>query len=196
MQVFTDDAQAARELKDGNIEALGYFYHLYHRQLYQFLFVYSRDHDLAEEMVQNTFVKVWEKRQQINTSQSARNWIYTMARHLQIDALRKTKYQEREWNSRMFVSEEDHSTSDQLVYADYQRMVSAVLLKLPARNQQIFGLSRSSQLSNREIAAELNISVKAVEKQLSKTLQFLRTFLKAQQLLTFFILLNFFFQIR
>lgn len=190
MELFTSDTQAAQELKGGNMDALGYFYQLYHHQLYQFLHTYCRDHDLAEEMVQCSFVKAWEKRHQVDTAKSAKNWIYTIAKNLLIDSLRQTKYQEKVWNNRKAASEEDYSTLDQIVYADYQRVVSSVLLKLPARNQEVFDLSRSQQLSNKEIATLLNISVKSVEKHLTKTLRFLRGFLKDQQLLILFIILN------
>jgi len=63
-------------------------------------------------------------------------------------------------------------------------------MKLPKRNQEVFDLSRGQQFSNKEIADQLNISLKAVEKHLTKTLRFLRGVLKDEQLLMLFILLN------
>lgn len=190
MELFVNDVHAAQELKDGNVEALGYFYRLYERQLYHFLYAYCRDQDLAEEMIQCTFIKVWEKRTHLDHSKSAKNWIYTMAKNLLIDSLRQTKRQEKVWSLYPAIPEQDDSTHNQIIYADYQRMISSVLMKLPKRNQEVFDLSRGQQFSNKEIADQLNISLKAVEKHLTKTLRFLRGVLKDEQLLMFFILLN------
>lgn len=190
MELFTNDAHAAQELKDGNVEALGYFYRLYERQLYQFLYTYCRDQDLAEEMIQCTFIKVWEKKAHLDASKSAKNWIYTMAKNLLIDSLRQTKRQEKIWSLRQEIPEQDDSTLNQVIYADYQRMISSVLMKLPKRNQEVFELSRGQQFSNKEIADQLNISLKAVEKHLTKTLRFLRGVLKDQLLLISLILIN------
>lgn len=190
MELFTSDTQAAQELKGGNMAALGYFYQLYHRQLYQFLQAYCRDHDLAEEMVQCSFLKIWEKRHRIDVEKSMKNWIYTLAKNLLIDQLRQRRSQEKVWDNHPPAVEEDYSTLNQIIYADYQRVVSSGLLRLPARNQEVFDLSRAQQRSNKEIAEQLNISVKAVEKHLTKTLRFLKGFLKDQQLLVLFITLN------
>lgn len=190
MELFTDDRHAAQELKDGNVEALGYFYRLYEQQLHQFLYAYCRDHDLAEDMIQCAFLKIWDKRKHIDGARSTKNWIYTIAKNLTIDTLRQSRYQEKVWTLRPAGTEADDSTLDQIIYADYQRMVSSVLMKLPKRNQEVFELSRAQQFSNKEIADQLNISLKAVEKHLTKTLRFLRAVFKDQQLLIFFLLLK------
>jgi len=64
---------------------------------------------------------------------------------------------------------------------------------LPARNREVFALSRNTHLSNIEISQQLNISVKSVEKHITKTLRYLRDFLKTQHILFLScFLLNFF----
>lgn len=191
MPAFTDDLHAARELKAGNMDALGYFYQLYHQQLYHFLLAYCRDEDLAAEMVQTAFMKVWDKKGQLDVAVSPKNWIYTMAKNLVTDALRKAKFRDRFHDNQLPVAEADYGTLNQLVYADYQRMVRNELERLPLRNREVFDLSRTHQLSNREIAETLNISVKAVEKHLTKTLGILRAVFKAKELLFLFLFLKF-----
>lgn len=193
MQLFKNDAEAAQALKAGNMQALEYFYNCYQQPASQFLKTYCRDQVLAEEMVQDAFLQLWENRAKINAERSVKNFLFTIAKNKATDQLRKTQHREKIFQLQLNDQPQSYSTLDQVILADYQKVLSGVLLRLPVRNQEIFHLSRTTQLSNAEISAQLNISVKAVEKQITKTLHFLRIFLSKQQILTLLILFHLFF---
>lgn len=193
MQLFINDSEAAKALKSGDMQALEYFYNCYQKPAAHFLKAYCRDETLAEEMVQDAFLQLWENREKINASQSVRNLLFTIAKNKVIDQLRKARRKEKFFQLQRSNQPESYHTLDQVILADYQSVLSCVLKQLPARNREVYTLSRTAQLSNTEISERLNISVKAVEKNMTKTLHFLRLFLKKQQILTLLISLHIYF---
>lgn len=183
MQLFTDDLKAAAALKDGNMQALEYLYNTYHQPVAYFLKTYCKDHEQVEEITQDVFLQLWDHRNKINADLSVKNLLFTIAKHKLIDQVRRMNRQEQVLQRHNYSRQESYNTLDQVILKDYQHAVSTVLLQLPARNREIFHLSRNTFLSNAEISRQLNISVKAVEKQITKTLQVLRVFLKSEQIL-------------
>ncbi|MCD0488342.1 RNA polymerase sigma-70 factor [Pedobacter sp. MC2016-14] len=183
MQLFTDDLRAAAALKDGNMQALEYLYNTYHQPVACFLKTYCKDHEQVEEITQDVFLQLWDHRNKINTDLSVKNLLFTIAKHKLIDQVRRMNRQEQVLQRHNYSRQESYNTLDQVILKDYQHAISTVLLQLPARNREIFHLSRNAFLSNAEISRQLNISVKAVEKQITKTLQVLKIFLKSEQIL-------------
>lgn len=187
MYLFKNDFEAAAALKDGNMQALEYFYNCYQKILLRFLKTYCRDEALSEEMAQEAFIQLWENRHKINTELNIKNLLFTIAKNKVLDQLRNSRNQARIIKLQQSERIQEYSTLDQVILADYNRLLSVALMQLPARNREIFSLSRITHLSNAEISQRLNISVKAVEKHITKTLHFLRGFLKDQHILMLLI---------
>jgi len=193
MHLFKNDPEAAAALKDGDMRALEYFYNCYQKTLQLFLRTYCREEGMAEEMTQEAFIQLWENKQKINPEFSVKNLLFTIAKNKALDHIRKTQNQARIIKLRHTEDHGTFSTLDQVILADYNRLLSDALLQLPARNREVFALSRNTHLSNIEISQQLNISVKSVEKHITKTLRYLRDFLKTQHILLLScFLLNFF----
>ena len=183
MYFFIDDFEAVRALKDGNMQALEYFYARYQKPVYHFLKTYCRDHELAEEATQDAFLKLWDTKHKVNELLNIKNLLFTIVKNRIIDQMRKISAQEKALKIHYVSRPESFSTLDQVIFSDYKRVLSTVMLKLPLRSREVFNLSRTAQLSNVEISKQLNISVKAVEKHITKSLQFLTLYLKSQQIL-------------
>jgi len=193
MHLFKNDPEAAAALKDGDMRALEYFYNCYQKTLQLFLRTYCREEGIAEEMTQEAFIQLWENKQKVNPEFSVKNLLFTIAKNKALDHIRKTQNQARIIKLRHTEDHGTFSTLDQVILADYNRLLSDALLQLPARNREVFALSRNTHLSNIEISQQLNISVKSVEKHITKTLRYLRDFLKTQHILLLScFLLNFF----
>jgi len=193
MHLFKNDPEAAAALKDGDMRALEYFYNCYQKTLQLFLRTYCREEGMAEEMTQEAFIQLWENKQKVNPEFSVKNLLFTIAKNKALDHIRKTQNQARIIKLRHTEDHGTFSTLDQVILADYNRLLSDALLQLPARNREVFALSRNTHLSNIEISQQLNISVKSVEKHITKTLRYLRDFLKTQHILLLScFLLNFF----
>ncbi|HEY0176660.1 MAG TPA: RNA polymerase sigma-70 factor [Pedobacter sp.] len=190
MHLFKNDFEAAAALKDGNMRALEYFYNCYQKIVQHFLKTYCRDEVLVEEMTQEAFIQLWDSRNRIDTAQNVKNLLFTIAKNKVTDQLRKSRSQAKVIKLQQAERPESFSTLDQVILADYNRLLSSALTQLPARNREVFALSRTTHLTNAEISQRLNISVKAVEKHITKTLHFLRVFLKEQHILILLVFLS------
>jgi len=193
MYLFKNDPEAAAALKNGDMRALEYFYSGYQKTIQLFLRTYCREEGMAEEITQEAFIQLWENSRKINVEFSVKNLLFTIAKNKALDHIRKTQNQARIIKLRHTENAGTFSTLDQVILADYNRLLAIALQQLPARNREVFTLSRNTHLSNIEISQQLNISVKAVEKHITKTLRYLRDFLKTQHILLLsYFLLNFF----
>jgi len=155
------------------------------RQYSKPLFYYAAkfvDDEVARDIVQDVFVKLWDD-QNLTIKLSLNALLFTMVRNNCLQHLEKQKVRNKYLEStRLFIQEEelrfymDERTS--LIEQELENKLNEVLNSLPDRCRQIFIMSRYENKKNREIADELDISVKAVEKQITKALVTIRTEMK------------------
>jgi len=155
------------------------------RQYSKPLFYYASkfvDDEAARDMVQDVFVKLWAD-QSITIKQSLNALLFTMIRNSCLQYLEKQKVRNKYFESaKLKLQEEelrfymDERTS--LIEQELENKLNEVLNSLPDRCRQIFVMSRFDNKKNKEIAEELDISVKAVEKQITKALATIRTEMK------------------
>lgn len=193
MYLFENDFEAAKALKDGNMQALEYFYNSYQRTVQLFLKSYCADEAELDEITQETFIRLWENRQKIRAELNVKNLLFTIAKNKAIDQVRHTRSHAKVIKLQQQERPENYNTLDHIILADYNRVLAVAMMQLPPRNREVFALSRNTHLSNAEISEKLNISVKAVEKHITKTLHFLRAFLTEQQIMPLFIPVIFYF---
>ncbi len=129
------------------------------------------DEDDAREVVQKVFVNLWEKREEIDLSTSLKSYLFTSVHNRSLNVIRDRK---------KFSSEEvpdmagDWDVSAQIESMELEEKINEALKALPEKCRQIFELNRFDGLKYSEIAAQLEISVKTVENQMSKALKMLR----------------------
>ena len=138
---------------------------------------YLKDIEAAEEVVQSTFVRLWESREKLNIEKSHAAYLNTAVRNGCLNQLKHLKIKEayKEDNKREMEYEElrvDDSDGNEL--AD---KIKSTIEKLPEGRRKIFILSRYEGLKYKEIAERLNISVKTVENQMGSALKFLKSHL-------------------
>lgn len=164
------------KLKTGDTASFETLYKQWSGKLYNFVMRISKgDAYLAEEIVQSVFIKVWEKREEIDPDKSFASYICTIAKnqltniyqHRMLEFL----YQENALNK---TSYGDNTTEKEVEYRLLDEYVHTLVEQLPPARREIFILSRYQFLSNREIAQRLNLSENTVESQLTKAISFLR----------------------
>jgi len=161
------------------------------------LFYYASkfvEEETARDIVQDLFVKLWVDKQ-ITIRKSLNGLLFTMVRNSCLQYLEKQKVRYKYLStSRLAIQEEelryymDEKTS--LLEQEMERKLNEALNALPDRCRQVFTMSRFENKKNKEIAEELNISVKAVEKQITHALAILRNELKDYLPLILFMCLN------
>jgi RNA polymerase sigma-70 factor (ECF subfamily) len=135
--------------------------------------------DEAEEMVQGTFLTLWEKRETIDIHTSVKSYLYQAVHNNSLNLLKH--YQVRQAHSEHIKYHTDPGTdfNTQKVLGDeLEQEIDAAIGSLPAQCQTVFRLSRFENLTYAEIAEQLNISVKTVENHMGKALKILRERLK------------------
>ena len=151
------------------------------RQYSKPLFYYAAkfvDSETAKDIVQDVFVKLWSDRS-ITINQSLNALLFTMIRNNCLQYLEKQKVRNKYSESAGLLLREDElryymEERTSLIEQELEDKLNEVLNNMPERCREIFKLSRFENKKNREIAEELDISVKAVEKQVTKALATIR----------------------
>ena len=135
---------------------------------------FIRDHATTEDLAQEVFLRFWEKRHSINVTSSLPAYLRRMAMNEALGHLRRNKrYEEDE-----FIPENETETGpsaeESFLHGELQESVTAAINTLPPKCRTVFQLSRFEELTYKEIADQMGISVKTVENQMGKALKILR----------------------
>ena len=193
-KVSNEEIFIIRRLIEGDEKAFKYFFDTYYVDLCNFVNAYVRDEDLSEDIVQNTFVYLWENRESLKYNSSVKAYLYASSKNKSLNHLRNSKNRNR-IESEMTVSVEQHFDSHNfLEYKDLKDLIVNAIDRLPGKCKKIYQLSRDQGLSNNEIASQLDLSVKTVENQITIAIRKIKDFLKPyhDQIIIFFLLANFF----
>lgn len=178
----------------GTAASFEYLYEQWSGKLYNFVLRISRgDRYLAEEIVQTVFIKVWEKRQELDADKSFGAFLCTIAKNqlTNIYQRRMSEYLYRSEAERMTPA--DNTTEKEVEYHLLDEYIHSLIGQLPPSRREIFRLSRMQHLSNKEIAARLHLSENTVESQLTKAIAFLRQHVLQHYKLSVSLLVGLFF---
>lgn len=168
-------------------------YRRYWLMLYRLVWKKTGSREAAEELVQELFVSLWERRAVLELKGSLNNYLHTAVRYRVVNFIRRQILSSRHLAA---IKNSMAPPAGNEVEADFRfheldANIQASIEKLPAKSRAIFRLSRSNHFSNKQIAGRLNISEKTVEYHLTKSLKLLRVYLKDfVTLLTLFLLLK------
>lgn len=166
----------------------------YYDALCAYAFSYARNHSVSEDIVQDVFCELWKKRNRIDLSVSLKPLLYRLTKNKSIDHLRKVQLEEEKLNAQetldyyvrnIIINQEDDFHFNQL-----RQEISVCIDSLSDQCKNVFILSRFKGLKNKEISEKLNISVKTVEKHISKALLEIRRHLLKKGLLCLIFIFN------
>lgn len=162
--------------------------------LCQYSYRYLLSSDAAEDIVQDTFVYLWQNWKRLSKIDSLKSYLYTTVKNRSIKFLQskyaKTTDSLSEAVADNWVDADQPNAEELLEYDDLQRIVERALEQLPERCRIIFVLKRFDGMKNKEIAEFLNISVKTVEAQMTIAIKKLTTYVSVQWGTGALILLN------
>ncbi|MDP2888512.1 MAG: RNA polymerase sigma-70 factor [Bacteroidota bacterium] len=170
-------------LRKGDKKAYEAVYDEFFGVLYHLCINYLHDDKVSEELVQDTFMKLWEIRETLNDQINIRNFLYTITKNNCLNYLRNQKislkHQENiKYLEMQFNYEALEKLGNYLQFEELREKIDEAISKLPAEVIETFKLSRFEELSYREIADRQGISIKTVEARISKALRILRVELK------------------
>jgi len=168
-----NEPQLVKSLSKGNLLAFNTLFREYSGRLYRFAYGYLKSEAESEELVQEVFTKIWEKRAELKKELSFKSYLFTIAFNIIRKHFRTRKYISEYFKSRIW-DDLDMETSQKITYNSLYQYITELVNQLPERRKEVFIKSRFEGLSIKEIAEELKISHKTVENQLTDALKFLR----------------------
>jgi RNA polymerase sigma-70 factor (family 1) len=168
-----NESQLVRNLSKGNLLAFNTLYHKYSSRLYFFALGYLKSEAEAEELVQEVFTIIWEKRADLKEELSFKSFLFTIAFNIIRKHFRTRTYMS-EYFKAVINDDLDLQTTQKINYDSLYKYLTYLVDQLPERRKEIFIKSRFDGLSINEISEILHISHKTVENQLTDALKFLR----------------------
>lgn len=184
--------QAIRLLNNGDQRGMDYIFQAYHKKIYFFVIKLGMSNAIAEELVQDVFVKVWNSKQYIKESGNIQSYIYTIAKNVVIDEYKRQVKRKAAEDYQIHLMNPSNDTERRVEYNELKSTIGKILEKLPEKRRMVFEMSRFEGKKNREIAEEMGISIKTVETHLTLALQTFKSSLKNVEAvnLSLFILLT------
>ncbi|HEY3403069.1 MAG TPA: RNA polymerase sigma-70 factor [Ohtaekwangia sp.] len=166
-------------LKNGDITAFEMLFKTFYQPLCNYAYTFIQDRDEAEEIVQSTFLSVWEKRDGMEIRTGVKPYLYAMVRNACLNVIKHEKIKQKHVTAELALAERSvESVSRTVMASELETRISEAMEKLPEQCRLIFKLSRFEELKYAEIADQLELSVKTVENQMGKALKIMREQLK------------------
>lgn len=169
------DSSFVKRLKLGQIEAFDLLYERYCHKLYTFSRSLLKTHEDAEGVVQEVFLRVWSKRNELQEHKSFKSFLFRLAYNVTIDHFRKRVKDHKYLNFVVNQAQKKcQDPLDLLEYSDLKKEVEKAINELPLKRKQVFQMSRQEGLSYNEIALSKQISTKTVEHHINLALKYIR----------------------
>ncbi|MCI2107333.1 MAG: RNA polymerase sigma-70 factor [Bacteroidales bacterium] len=174
-----------RQLSDGDKNAFEILFLKYQPKVITFLSGFLQDKELAHDMAQDIFFKVWQDRAKLSNVKSFQSYIFSMAHNAMCNYFKHSLVREKYDLEQMLRPIIASNPEESMFANELQDLVNLKVEQMPEKRKRIFKMSRSEGLSNEEIAKRLNISKRTVENYLSAALKDIRDMLGS--VIVFFI---------
>ena len=172
-----DERELLARLANGDEEAYTRLLRRYWNSIYSMAITYLKSPQQAQDIVQDVFLKLWDKREQLTEVEKPEAWLFTVARNLIIDGFRKKIAAPLPKQYIDIPESEALSPFHLYEQKQVQRSVHEAIDLLPATRREIFLLSRNEGLTYEEIADRLKLSHASVKGHIAKALNFIREYL-------------------
>ncbi|GEP98078.1 RNA polymerase sigma-70 factor [Chitinophaga cymbidii] len=183
------DLHLVQQLQHNAQGALAAIYEKYWAPLTEFCYKRLQQKAEAEEIVQEIFISLYERREQLQIQQTLHAYLFTAARYRIYNRYRSWM-QQKKLHYILHLEDVDYApaANELAEFRELEQRVENSLRRLPEKCREVFLLNRNDQLSYREIAVKLNISVNTVEKHMGKALRILRKDLQGYELLALMLI--------
>ena len=172
------ERELLEQLSAGDRAAFTRIYNEQYSNLYRYLFVVTKSAEASEEILQDVFLKLWIKRATLTGVLSLKDYLFRMARNRVFDARRKDIRHDQYLKAITTNDQSSNEVFDAVILKEYHQVVQNGITQMPERRQQIFMMNAQEELTAREIAERLNLSLAVVKKQLYEAKQYLRKYLE------------------
>ena len=169
------DLQLVILLEKGNQSAFHELFNRYKAVLYSFCYYKVNSKEQAQDIIQSTFAQLWEKRDNLNISESFESYVFKIVRNKIIDTYRRGKVSQKYLdNLQHYLNTTEDSTDHRVRNNDLRRLIELEVEALPNALKEAYLLSRNTFLTRKEIAGKLQISEEGVKTRIHRALKILK----------------------
>ena len=173
-----DERELVLRLIDGDEDAFCELYASYKNRLLYFAMKFIKSREFAEDLFQDAFTVVWQSRRFINPDASFSAYLYTIVRNRMLNQLRDIAQEDKlkEYILSQAV-DSANDTNNKILFDDLKEIINRAMGQLTPRQREVFSMSRDLQMSHKEIAEALGVSVYTVQEHISVSLKVIRSYL-------------------
>ena len=164
-------------IADGDQSAFATFFELYNTRVYSYALKILHLPDVAEDVVQEVFIKVWNHRAQLPSINNIESWVITITRNQIYNHLRSLA-QEEKFIRQVLAENSSNETVESMAFNELHNLLQQAINNLSPQQKKVYELSRNEGLSRKEIAELLGISSNTVKTYMQEALRDIRHFLK------------------
>jgi RNA polymerase sigma-70 factor (ECF subfamily) len=175
------DSQVIQELQAGSERALRYVYDRYSGRIYFLAMKFLKSPEQAQELVQDVFLKLWEKRAELDKDRPIEAWLYTVAKNRVINQFKKVAREQQRRSPQAMAAELVPATDvadRRVLERETNHLLQEAINRLPEKQREVYTLARMEGYSRLEIADQLQISSLTVKTHMSRAVLSVKNFLQ------------------
>ena len=173
---ISNTEEIIRRLKKDDKSAVDELFGYYYPRLYHFSRSILKIENDIDDILQEVFVKIWLNRQKIGNPETFNAYIFTITKNEVLNLIR-SNLKDHAFRDELFLHSvaEEYIPQNQVEFNEIKTLINQIVASLPEKRQQVFILSRTEGLSNKEIALQLNISEKTVEDHITHAIKYIKS---------------------
>ncbi len=178
-----EDLYLFSKLKKGDKKSFEKLFNKYYEPLCNFAFLFLKEVKLSEEIVDDVFVYIWNKRKQLEIKNNPKAYLYRSTRNAVFSLLRKNRISVTPFtNDELNIESKNFLPDTLLINSELHDKIKKIMSKMPKQAGLVFRLHKIDGMKYREIAEILNISIKTVENHMGKALRFFKEFYERENM--------------
>jgi len=176
---IANEKHLLNKIAEGDQRAFTVLFDFYYKNLRNYIFKITESQEVTEELVQEIFIKVWEKRDLLTEVKCFKSYLFILSRNRALNHLRdasRARVNEMNWLRNQF--ENSYLIDDLNLQDEYHSIIEKAISDLPPQQQKVYNLSRYEHLKYEEIALRMGLSKETVKKHMQHALAFLKRHVK------------------
>ncbi len=169
-------------IMQGNEKAFRIIFDHYRTKIYAYAMHLTESADLADEAVQDVFMKLWLNKERLQSVNDFASWLHTIARNTIFDVLKQMAKEKKGKSKLVSIQSKDSDADTVLLDKENQQLLAEAIMLLTPQQQEVWRLSRQEGLKQEEIAQKLGISINTVKVHMVSALRIIRQYLDSHTL--------------